>query len=95
MLSLLFLLGNMMSHLFAIEPLSGGNYGSWREIIEIALVLWEIDLTLMTDHPIEPAEPVINESEAPEAFATRQWNFAPIRMQYDLNRAKWYSSNCK
>jgi hypothetical protein len=40
-------------------------------------------------------EPVIHEGEDPKAFATRQWDFAPIRILYDLNRDKWDSSNRK
>jgi hypothetical protein len=51
----------MISQLSAIEPLNGSNYGSWRETIEIALALWEIDLTLTTDPPMEP---MIREGEA-------------------------------
>jgi hypothetical protein len=47
--------GNMLSQLSATEPLNGSNYGSWRETVEIALGLWEIDLALMTDAPKEPA----------------------------------------
>jgi hypothetical protein len=91
----MFLSDNMLSQLSAIEPLNGGNYGSWRETIEIALALWEIDLALTTDPPMEPAEPVIHEGEAPEAFATHQQDFTPIRMQYDLDRAKCDASNRK
>jgi hypothetical protein len=86
---------NMLSQLSAIEPLNGSNYDSWRENIEIALALWEIDLALMTDPPKESAQPVIHEGEATEAFATRQRDFTHIRMQYDLDRAKWDASNCK
>jgi hypothetical protein len=59
------------SQLSAIETLNRSNYGSWRETIEIALVLWEIDLALTTDAPKEPAEPVIQEGEVSEAFAIR------------------------
>jgi hypothetical protein len=33
--------------------------------------------------------------ESTEAFATRQWDFMPIRMAYDLERAKWDASNRK
>jgi hypothetical protein len=62
---------NMFSQLSAIEPLNGGNYGSWRETIEIAFALWEIDLALLTDPPKKPAQPMICEGEAAEAFATR------------------------
>jgi hypothetical protein len=85
----------MLSQLSAIEPLNGGNYGSWRETIEIALVLWEFDLALMTDPLVEPVGPVIREGEALEAYAIRQRDFASIRMQYDLDPAKWDSCNRK
>jgi hypothetical protein len=87
--------GNMLSQLSAIEPFNGSNYGSWRETIEIALALWEIDLALTTDAPKEPEKPVIHEGKAIEAFATRQWDFMPIRIVYDLERAKWDASNYK
>jgi Ni,Fe-hydrogenase I cytochrome b subunit len=33
------LLGNILSQLSTIELFNGGNYGSWRETIEIALAL--------------------------------------------------------
>jgi hypothetical protein len=52
------------------------------------LAVWEIDLTLMTDAHKEPEKPVIHDGEAAEAFATRQRDFASIRMAYDLERAK-------
>jgi hypothetical protein len=71
---------NILSHLFAIQPLNGSNYGSWRETVEIALALMEIDLALMMDVPKELEKPVIHDGETAEAFATRQWDFAPIRM---------------
>jgi hypothetical protein len=57
--------------------------------------LWEIDLTLTTDAPKEPEKPVIRDGEATEAFATHQRDFVPIRMAYDLERAKWDASNRK
>jgi hypothetical protein len=44
---------------------------------------------------VEPAESVIREGKAIEAFATHQWDFTPIRIQYDLDRVKCDSSNCK
>jgi hypothetical protein len=87
--------GNMLSQLSAIDTLNGSNYGSWWETIEIVLALWEIDITLTTDAPKEPEKPVIHDGEAAEAFATRQRDFVPIRMAYDLERAKWDASNRK
>jgi hypothetical protein len=45
---------NIISQLSAIEPLNGSNYGSWRETVEIALTLWEIDLALRRTLPRSP-----------------------------------------
>jgi hypothetical protein len=57
-------------------------------LYEIVLAVWEIDLALMTDAHKEPEKPLIHDGEAAEAFATRQRDFASIRMTYDLERAK-------
>jgi hypothetical protein len=48
------ILGNILKHLSAIQPLNGSDYSSWRETIEIALALMEIDLALTADAPKEP-----------------------------------------
>jgi hypothetical protein len=87
--------GNILNQLSAIQPLNGSNYGSWRETIEIVLVLMEIDLALTMDAPKESEKPMIRDGEAVEAFATRQRDFAPIRMAYNLERAKWDAFNHK
>jgi hypothetical protein len=87
--------GNILNHLSPIQPLNGSNYASWREIIEIALALMEIDLALTTDAPKEPEKPVLHDGETAQAFATREWDFTPIRMAYDLERVKWDASNRK
>jgi hypothetical protein len=89
------ILGNMLSQLSAIETLNGSNYGSWREIIEIVLALWEVDLALTTDAPKKPAEPMIHKGEVVEAFATHQRNFASIKMSYNLELMKWDASSHK
>jgi hypothetical protein len=89
------ILDNILNHLFAIQPLNGSSYGSCRETIEIALRLMEIDLRLTTDAPMEPEKPVIHDGETAQAFATRERDFARIRMAYDLERAKWDASNHK
>jgi hypothetical protein len=80
--------GNIMNLLSAIQPLNGSNYSSCRETIEIALALIEIDLALTTYAPKEPEKPAIHDGETPQAFATRERDFAPIRMAYDLERMK-------
>jgi hypothetical protein len=87
--------GNILNHLSAIQPLNGSNYGSWRETIEIALALMEIDLALPMDAPKEPEKPVLHDGETAQTFATRERDFAPIRMAYDLERAKWDASSRK
>jgi hypothetical protein len=87
--------GNILNHLSTFQPLNGLIYGSWRETIEIALTLMEIDLALMTDAPKEPEKPVFHDGETVQAFATRERDFAPIRMTYDLERVTWYASNRK
>jgi hypothetical protein len=46
---------------FRQHPLNGLNNGSWRETIEIALELMEIDLALTADAPKEPEKPVLRD----------------------------------
>ncbi|XP_034598579.1 uncharacterized protein [Setaria viridis] len=87
--------GNIFSYISSIEPLNGGNYGSWREEIEIALALLDIDLALTDPCPIAPEHPVRGENESEEDFNVKVCDHAPIRMQYDLDRAKWDQSNRK
>jgi hypothetical protein len=89
------ILGNILNHLSAIHPLNESNYDSWRETIEIALALMEIDLALMADAPKEPEKHVLHDGETAQAFATRERDFAPIRLAYELERAKWDASNRK
>jgi hypothetical protein len=87
--------GNILNHLSDIHPLNESNYDSWRETIEIAFVLMEIDLALTADAPKEPEKLVLHDGETAQAFATRERDFAPIRMAYELERAKWDASNRK
>jgi hypothetical protein len=84
---------NILNHLSAIQPLNGSNYGSWRKTIEIAFALMEINLALMTDAPKEPKKHVIRDGKTAQAFATHERDSAPIRMAYNLERAKWDASN--
>ncbi|XP_022681845.1 uncharacterized protein LOC111257080 [Setaria italica] len=88
-------MGNPLSYISSIEPLNGGNYGSWREKIEIALALSDIDLALTDPCPIAPEDPVRAENESEDDFNARVRDHALIRMQYDLDRAKWDQSNRK
>jgi hypothetical protein len=38
---------------------------------------------------------VLHDGETAQAFATRERDFAPIMMAYDLERVKWDASNRK
>ncbi|KAK1618488.1 hypothetical protein QYE76_024005 [Lolium multiflorum] len=84
-----------MSFISAIEPLNGENYGSWREKIEMGLALYDLDLALIEACPKEPKDPVRGDQESEDDFNKRVGDHAPIRMKYDLDRAKWDSSNRK
>jgi hypothetical protein len=55
----------------------------------------EIDLVLMTDAPKEPEKPVIHDDETAQTFATRERDFASIRMTYELEHVKSDASNGK
>jgi hypothetical protein len=55
----------------------------------------EINLALTTDAPKEPEKPVIRDGETAHAFATRERDFIPRRMAYDLERVRWDASNRK
>jgi hypothetical protein len=56
----------------AIPKLTGQNYVTWREELEVVLTLAEIDLALTEPRPTEPAEPVRVENETDDAFANRK-----------------------
>jgi len=86
---------NPMMFISSIPPLNGNNYNTWREKLEIALALSDNDLALTSPCPTEPVDPVREANETYAAFATRQRDHASVRMMYDLDRAKWDSSNCK
>ena len=86
---------NPMMFISSIPPLNENNYNVWREKLEIALALSDNDLALISLCPTEPMDPVGAKNETDAAFATRQRDHAEVRMKYDLDRAKWDSSNRK
>jgi hypothetical protein len=47
-------LGNLMSWIMSIEPLTGENYPQWREMINMGLAIFEIDKTITDKPPVEP-----------------------------------------
>jgi hypothetical protein len=94
-LNLLFSGYNPMSFISSIELLDGGNYGSWREKLEMTLALFKIDLTLTSSCPTKPVDLVRGENETDAAWTARQREHALLVMKYDLDKAKWDQSNRK
>ncbi|XP_066347847.1 uncharacterized protein [Miscanthus floridulus] len=84
-----------MTFISSILSLNGSNYNTWREKLEIALGLSDNDLALISSCPTKPVDPVREANETDVAFATRQRDHAEVRMKYNLDRAKWDSSNRK
>jgi hypothetical protein len=77
---------NPILFISSIEPLNGGNYGSWREKFEMALALSEIDLALTSPCPTRPEDLVRGENETEAAWTARQREHAPLVMKYDLDK---------
>jgi hypothetical protein len=84
-----------MTFISSISSLNGSNYNVWQEKLEIALALSDNDLALISPCPTEPVDLVREANETDVAFTTRQCDHAEVRMKYDLDRAKWDSSNRK
>ena len=84
-----------MTFISSIPPFNGSNYTAWREKLEIALVLSDNDLALISPCPTKPVDLVRKANETDVTFTTRQRDHAEVRMKYDLDRAKWDSSNRK
>jgi signal recognition particle subunit SEC65 len=47
-------LGNPMTWIMSIEPLTGANYPQWWEKINVGLVIFEIDKAITDKRPVEP-----------------------------------------
>ena len=86
---------NPLSYISTIEPLNGGNYGSWRDKVEIALALADIDLALTVACPTTPEDPMRAENESEADFNAHLRDHALVRMKYDLDCAQWDKSNHK
>ena len=84
-----------MSQISRVPLLDGSNYGRWREQVELALAMSNIDLAITDPCPVEPEDPEKGAEETDAAFATRVRNHAPVREKYDLEKAKWKQSNRK
>ena len=86
---------NPLSYISTIEPLNGGNYGSWLDKVEIALALADIDLALTAACPTTPEDPMRADNESEADFNVQVCDHPLVRMKYDLDRAQWDKSNHK
>ncbi|XP_066342183.1 uncharacterized protein [Miscanthus floridulus] len=86
---------NPMMFISSILSLNGSNYNVWREKLEIALALSDNDLALISLCPTKLVDLVREANKTDATFATRQRDHAKVRIKYDLDRAKWDSSNRK
>jgi hypothetical protein len=57
--------------------------------------LAEVDWVVTSPYPTEPVALVREANEADAACQTRQRDFAPIKMSYDLEHKKWVTANKK
>ena len=55
----------------------------------------EIDLAVTVPAPKEPEKPVRAQNEADDAWAIREKNHDRAMMQYDIDKTRWNTSNCK
>ena len=55
----------------------------------------EVDWVVTTPCPSEPVAPVREANEADAAWQTRERDFAPLKMSYDLEHRKWVNANKK
>ena len=70
---------NDASLIGSIEPLSGNNFASWKEKIEVVLGVLDLDYAFRMDEPVAPA------SNDP--------NYEEKEKEYEVKCAKWERSN--
>jgi hypothetical protein len=78
-----------------IPTLKGDNYIEWRRKLDLTFILDEVDWVVSAPCPTEPEAPVMEADETDAAWQTREWDFAPEEMSYDLEKAKWVTINKK
>jgi hypothetical protein len=57
--------------------------------------LAEVDWVVISPCPAKPLAPVREANEADVAWQTKERDFAPIKMSYDLEHKKWVTANKK
>ena len=84
-----------MYYVNAIPKLDGTNCGKWYQKLEVALAMSNIDLSVTMPEPKELENPVRVQNEADAPWTARQKTYETAWTKYDIERALWYSSNCK
>ena len=84
-----------MSCIKEIPTLKGDNYIEWKKKIDLAFILAEVDWVVTTPCSTEPVALVRETNEADATWATRERDFAPQKMSYDLKHRKWVTANEK
>jgi hypothetical protein len=84
-----------MRYIKDIPALKGDNYTGWKEKIDLAFILAEVDWVTYTPCPTEPVEPVRGAEETDAAWATREAKYASDRMIFDLQKRQWATANKK
>jgi hypothetical protein len=84
-----------MSCIKDIPTLKGDNYIEWRRKLDLAFILGEVDWVVTAPCPIKPEASMRKADETDATWQIRERNFAPIKMSYDLKKAKWVTANKK
>jgi hypothetical protein len=79
---------SLMSCIKEISTLKGDNHTEWTKKINLAFILAEVDWVVTTSCPTKLVAPMREANETYAAWQTRQRDFAPIKMSYDLDHKK-------
>jgi hypothetical protein len=88
-------LGNPMSWIMSILPLTGVNYPQWWEKISIGLAIFEIDKAITDKHPVEPTLLEILDDLGADAKAEREKQNSKLINCYEIEKINWEMSNRK
>jgi hypothetical protein len=79
-------LGNPMSWIMSIEPLTGANCPQQWEKINMGLAIFEIDKAITNKHPVEPTLLDIPDDLGADAKAEREKQNSKLMGCYEIER---------
>jgi hypothetical protein len=88
-------LGDPMSWILSIEPLTGVNYPQWREKINMGLAIFEIDKAITDKCPEEPTRLEIPDDHSVDAKAEREKENSKLIGCYEIEKTNWERLNRK